>query len=67
MTTNLQRIRQAAGLSQRQLADKAKINFRTLQDYEQGRKSINRAAAEEVQKIADALGCSVKNILEYME
>ena len=65
--TNLQRIRQTAGLSQRQLAEKAQINFRTLQDYEQGRKKINRAAAEDVQRIADALGCSVKNILEYME
>ena len=43
--TNLKRIRQSNNLSQSQLAEKADVNFRMLQNYEQGFKDINKAQA----------------------
>jgi transcriptional regulator with XRE-family HTH domain len=62
--TNLQEYRKKSGLSQSKLAKHAGVNLRTLQDYEQGRKSINLAAAITVQKLAEALGCASWELLE---
>lgn len=62
--TNLKRIRTDAGLTQSELADKADISLRTLQDYEQGRKPINQAAALTVYRLATTLNCKVEDILE---
>ena len=62
--TNLQEYRKKSGLSQSKLAKQAGVNVRTLQDYEQGRKNINLAAAITVQKLAEALGCASWEILE---
>lgn len=56
--TRLQTYRQKRGLSQAQLAAKAGISKRTLQDFEQGRRDLNLAAAITVYKLADALGLS---------
>lgn len=52
-------------LSQKGLADLADINLRTLQDYEQGRKSLNSASTTTVLKIAMALDTDVANIIDY--
>ena len=41
--TNLKRIRTAAGLSPRQLADKAEVSIRNIQMYEQQQNDINKA------------------------
>jgi transcriptional regulator with XRE-family HTH domain len=62
--TNLQEYRKKSGLSQSKLAKQAGVNLRTLQDYEQGRKNINLAAAITVQKLAEALGCASWELLE---
>ena len=51
-------------LTKNQLAKQAGVNVRTLQDYEQGRKDINQAAAITVYKLSEALGCSVWELLE---
>jgi transcriptional regulator with XRE-family HTH domain len=51
-------------LSQRELAERSGVSLRTLQDYEQGRKNINLAAAITVQKLAEALGCASWELLE---
>ena len=40
----LKQIREQAGLSQSQLAERAGVSLRTLQDYEQERKPLERAA-----------------------
>ena len=56
--TRLQTYRQKRGLSQAQLAAKAGISKRTLQDFEQGRRDLNLAAAITVYKLADALDLS---------
>lgn len=61
--SRLKRIRKAAGLSQKELADRSGVNFRMLQHYEQGSKDLNKAAAETVVRLAETLHCSVKDVL----
>lgn len=51
-------------MTQAQLADAAGISVRAVQDYEQGHKDINRAAAITVYQIAQALRCAVEDIIE---
>ena len=62
--TNLKKWRTIRDLTQRELAERAGISLRTLQDYEQGRKSINGAAAITVCKLADELVCEPFELLE---
>lgn len=62
--TNLKRIRLATGITQATLAESAGVSLRTLQDYEQGRKPINQAAAVTVYRLAQALGVTVEDLIE---
>lgn len=62
--TNLKRIRKERKIKQTELSERSGVNLRTLQDYEQGQKPINGASALTVYKIAEALECSVGDILE---
>ena len=62
--TNLQQLRMQAQLSQRQLADLAGMPVRTLQQYEQRQKSINRDRAEYVVSLARVLCCEPSDLLE---
>ena len=55
--------RKAIGYSQRQLAQKAGVNLRTLQQYESGAKDLNKASVETVLNLAWALGCDIEDIL----
>lgn len=64
---NLQHYRKRAGLSQAQLAEKVDISHRTLQDYEQNRKPLEKAAAITVLRMARILGCSVEDLIEEDE
>lgn len=61
---NLQHYRKRAGLSQAQLAEKVDISHRTLQDYEQNRKPLEKAAAITVLRMARILGCSVEDLID---
>ena len=61
---HLQERRLAAGMTQKELSEKTGVNLRMIQYYEQGVKDINRAEARTVLKLADALGCEVRDILE---
>ena len=63
-TTNLARLRQKAGFSQRMLAYSSGISVRMIQNYEQRRKDINKAQADTVLKLGTALGCDMKALLE---
>ncbi len=66
MRSIIQHKRQAIGLSQRELSEMSGINFRTLQDYEQGRKQIYNASADVVYKLSHALNCHMEDLLiEY--
>ena len=62
--TNLKRIRLGAGITQLTVATDAGISLRTYQDYEQGRKNINGAAAITVLRIAKTLNVPVEDLLE---
>ena len=62
--TSLQARRQAAGLSQRQLAQASGIPIRTLQQYEQRQKNINHARADYLEALARTLGCQSPDLFE---
>ncbi|MDO4545650.1 MAG: helix-turn-helix transcriptional regulator [Bacillota bacterium] len=62
--TNLKLIRQRAGLSQRQLAEWSGVPVRTIQQYEQRQKNINKAQAEYLVMLSQALCCEVQDLLE---
>lgn len=63
-TTNLQRFRKQANLSQKQLAELSNINLRTLQEYETGRKDINKASGETINTLAKVLCCNFYDVME---
>ncbi len=62
--TNLKRIREIIGLSQSKLADKSGVNVRMIQYYEQRFRDINLAQAITVYRLAQALECTVEDLLE---
>ena len=62
--SNLKRIRESAGFSQSQLAKASDVNVRIIQDYEQGRRDINKAESFTVYKLSKALNCTMENLLE---
>lgn len=64
MITKLKAIRQRKGYTQKQVAEKADVNFRMYQSYEQGYKNISHAKIDTVKKIATALGCGMEDILD---
>ena len=64
---NRKKYRQRAGLTQPELAAAVSISHRTLQDYEQDRKPLEKAAAITVLRMAKALGCTVEELIEEVE
>lgn len=63
---NLKQYRKKAGLTQTELAAKVGISHRTLQDYEQGRKPLEGAAALTVLKLAQVLGLCLLSDVENL-
>lgn len=61
--SSVKRIRQSKGLSRKELAERSGINFRSLQDYEQGHKDIASAKAETLYRLSLALGCGMEELL----
>ncbi len=53
-----------SGLSQRELAD---ISIRTIKQYEERKKNINKAQAEYLVIIAKALCCELDDLIEKCE
>lgn len=60
----LQDARKAAGMSQTQLADKANMNVRTLQHYEQGSKIFDNARIDTILNVCLALNCKIEDVIE---
>ena len=60
----LRRMRKASGLTQSQLAAQAGLSMRTIQQYEEGQKDINKAAVGNVRKLALILHCTIEDLLE---
>ena len=65
--TNLKALRQRADLSQRELSEQSGVPLRTIQQYEQRQKSINKAQAEYLMMLARTLCCDMEDLLEKVE
>lgn len=65
--TNLKLLREMAGKSQSQLARESGVPVRTIQQYEQRQKDINKARGEYLVKLARVLGRSPNELLELIE
>jgi len=62
--TNLKKYRLRAKLSQSQLAALTDISVRTIQQYEQRLKNLNKASAENLIKLSQTLCCDISSLLE---
>ena len=63
----LQQMRKERGLSQATLAEKAGLNVRTIQHYEQGSKDLNGARLSTLLKLCKVLDCKMVDILNDPE
>lgn len=64
LMTYLKLYRKRMGMSQKQVSEASGVPLRTLQQYEQGQKSINNAKAEYVLSLSRVLGCKPEELLE---
>lgn len=62
--TNLKLRRRALGFSQRELAELSGVPVRTIQQYEQRQKNINKAQVEYLLSLSQVLCCEVKDLTE---
>lgn len=65
--TNLKILRLRAGLSQSKLASSSGIPLRTIQQYEQRQKNINKAQGEYLISLAMALSCEPSDLIEKIQ
>ena len=63
-TCALARLRSYAGLSQKALSEKADVSVRMIEQYEQGKKDIRKAAADTVLRLSRALHCSMEDLMQ---
>lgn len=64
---NLQKLRQAAGLSQSQIANVAGVSVRVYQNYEQGVRDISKAQLSTLLRICKVLNCKLSEIVTDAE
>lgn len=64
--TNLKIIRTKLNLTQKELSDISGVPVRTIQQYEQRQKNINKAQTEYLVMLSKALSCKVEDLLEYV-
>lgn len=64
-STRLKFQRGISGYSQRELAEKSGVSLRSIQQYEQKAKDINKASVSTLLALAKILGCHVEDIIEY--
>ena len=62
--SRLKENRERAELTQKELSERSGVNLRTIQDYEQGRKSINKAQGLSLYRLATALNVTIEELLE---
>ena len=62
--TRLKAYRMKLGLSQGELAARCDIPLKTIQNYEQRQKNINKAGVDYVIRLAHALHCRVEDLIE---
>lgn len=59
----LKELREAAGISQAELAEKSGVNKRMIEHYEQGFKDLSRAAFDTGLRIAEALDADPRELI----
>lgn len=62
--TNLERIRKLVRLTQSELAEQCEIPLKTIQQYEQRQKDINKARAEELIVMSRVLNCLPEDLIQ---
>lgn len=60
----LKTLRENAGLSQSQLAEKSGVAIKSIQKYEQRERDINKAQGVIIKSLAGALECTMEDILD---
>lgn len=65
--SNLKLRRQQVGLSQKELSELSGVPLRTIQQYEQRQKSINKAQAEYLLRLSQTLCCNAEDLIERVE
>ena len=59
----LRELRKNRNLTQRELAQMSGVNFRSLQDYEQGHKKLSSASGDILLRLSTVLGCSMEELI----
>ena len=59
----LREIRKERNLTQKELAQRSGVNFRSLQDYEQGHKKLTSANGDILRRLSTVLGCTTEDLL----
>lgn len=59
----LKELRKKRNLTQKELASMSGVNFRSLQDYEQGHKKLTSASGDVLLRLSTVLGCSMEDLL----
>jgi len=59
----LREIRKRNNLTQKELSQKSGVNFRSLQDYEQGHKKLASANGDILLRLATVLGCATEDLI----
>lgn len=62
--SRLKESRERAGLTQKELSERSGVNIRTIQNYEQGYKDINKAQGLSLYKLARVLNGTMENLIE---
>ena len=60
---SLRELRKSRNLTQKELSIQTGINFRSLQDYEQGHKKLTSANGDILLRLSTVLGCSAEELL----
>lgn len=63
MENNLKKLRESAGLSQKQLALASGIDVRVLQNYEQGVRNLDGAKLITLLNLCKALNCKLQELV----
>ena len=59
----LSELRKCKNLTQKELARMSGVNFRSLQDYEQGHKKLTSASGDILLRLSTVLGCTTEELL----
>lgn len=60
------KMNELVGLNQRELAELSGVPLRTIQQYEQRQKDINKAQAQYLVMLAQVLCCDMRDLMEKL-